>query len=113
MRSFAPAIALMLAGLATVAGAQSGDNIPQPPPGATRPIRTSPRSQPPPEPSEPEAEPEGEAYEPIEDPDAAIQVPRTSCHGKEIRRIVVVGARRVDPEDVRATMKLRRGDTCT
>jgi len=52
-------------------------------------------------------------YQPVEDPDAAIQVPRTSCHGKEIRRIVVVGARRVDPEDVKATMKLRRGDTCT
>jgi outer membrane protein insertion porin family len=62
-----------------------------------------------------EADPdgEGEDYEPVEDPDAAIQVPRTSCHGKEIRRISVIGARRVDPEDVRATMKLRRGDTCT
>ena len=114
MRPSAPAIALMLAGLASVAGAQSGDNIPEPPPPATRPVRTSPQPQQPPEPISREGDPEGEGdpYEPVEDPDAAIQVPRTSCHGKEIRRIVVVGARRVDPEDVRATMKLRRGSTC-
>ena len=105
----------MLAGLASVAGAQSGDNMPEPPPPATRPIRTSPQPQPALEPIAREGDPEGEAdpYEPVEDPNAAIQVPRTSCHGKEIRRIVVVGARRVDPEDVRATMKLRRGSTCT
>ena len=114
MRPSAPAIALMLAGLASVAGAQSGDNIPEPPPPAMRPVRTSPQPQRPPEPISREGDPEGEGdpYEPVEDPNAAIQVPRTSCHGKEIRRIVVVGARRVDPEDVRATMKLRRGSTC-
>lgn len=115
MRLSAPAIALMLAGLASVAGAQSGVNLPEPPPPATRPIRTSPEPQRPPEPIARETEPEGEGgdYEPVEDAEAGIQVPRTSCHGKEIRRIVVVGARRVDPDDVRATMKLRRGDTCT
>jgi outer membrane protein insertion porin family len=88
--------------------------MPEPPPPATRPVRTSPQPQQPPGPiTREEAEAEGDPYEPVEDANAAIQVPRTSCHGKEIRRIVVVGARRVDPEDVRATMKLRRGSTCT
>jgi outer membrane protein insertion porin family len=112
MRLSAPAIALMLAGLASAAGAQSGDNIPEPPPPSTRPIRTSPQPQQPPEPITREAE-AAEEYEPVEDAEVGIQVPKTSCHDKEIRRIVVVGARRVDPDDVRATMKLRRGDTCT
>ncbi|MGB9341630.1 MAG: POTRA domain-containing protein, partial [Polyangiales bacterium] len=89
--------------------------MPEPPPPATRPVRTSPEPQRPP-PSfgqEPDAGDEGEDYEPVEDPNAAIRVPRTSCHGKEIRRIVVIGARRVDPDDVRVTMKLRKGSTCT
>ena len=114
MRLSAPAIALILAGLASEAGAQSGDSIPEPPPPMTRPIRTSPQPQRPPEPISPESDPdaEGDNYEPVEDANTAIRVPRTSCHGKEIRRIVVIGARRVDPEDVRATMKLRRGSTC-
>ena len=113
MRLSAPAIALTLAGLASVAGAQSGDNIPEPPPPATRPVRTSPQPRRPPDPLPSEPEEDGDDYEPVEDPNAAIQVPRTSCHGKQIRRIAVIGARRVDPDDVRATMKLRRGDTCT
>jgi outer membrane protein insertion porin family len=105
----------MLAGLASAAGAQSGDNMPEPPPPATRPIRTSPQPQMAPGPIAREGDAEGgdDPYEPVEDPNAAIKVPRTSCHSKEIRRVVVVGARRVDPEDVRATMKLRRGSTCT
>jgi len=112
MRFPAPAIALTLvAGLASVAGAQSEDNIPEPPPPATRPLRTSPEPPRPPTPL-PEEEP-AEPYDPVEDPDDAIQVPRTSCHGKVIRRIVVVGARRVDPDDVRATMKLSRNKICT
>ncbi|MGB8329983.1 MAG: outer membrane protein assembly factor BamA, partial [Polyangiales bacterium] len=98
-----------------MAGAQSGDNIPEPPPPVTRPVRTSPAPQRAPEPITREGDPDaaGGDYQPVEDPDAAIQVPRTSCHGKEIRRIVVVGARRVDPDDAKATMKLRTGDTCT
>jgi outer membrane protein insertion porin family len=89
--------------------------MPEPSVPVMRPVRTSPQPQPPPEPIGREADPEGEGedYEPVEDPNAAIQVPRTSCHGKEIRRIVVIGARRVDPDDVRVTMKLRRGSTCT
>ncbi|MGB5812547.1 MAG: outer membrane protein assembly factor BamA [Polyangiales bacterium] len=111
MRLSAPAIALTLAaGLASAAGAQSGENMPEPPPPATRPVRTSPKPTPPPKPL-PEEEP-AEDYEPVEDADLAIEVPRTSCHGKMIRRVVVVGARRVDPEDVRATMKLGRGKVC-
>jgi outer membrane protein insertion porin family len=116
MRPSAHAIALMLAaGLASVAGAQSGDNMQEPPPPMMRPVRTSPQPQRPPEPipSEGVLGGEGDAYEPVQDPNAAIHVPRTSCHDKEIRRVVVVGARRVDPDDVRATMKLRRGSTCT
>ncbi|MDH3201932.1 MAG: outer membrane protein assembly factor BamA [Myxococcales bacterium] len=113
MRLSAHAIALtVVAGLASMAGAQSQDNIPEPPPPATRPVRTSPRPSRPPAPP-PDAGPEAEDYEPVEDPDAAIQVPRTSCHGKNIRRVAVVGARRVDPDDVRATMKLGRGKVCT
>ncbi|RLB42156.1 MAG: outer membrane protein assembly factor BamA [Deltaproteobacteria bacterium] len=115
MRPFATAIALMLAGLASVAGAQSEENMPEPSAPAMLPVRMSPQPKPPPQPIGEEADPEGEGddYEPVEDPNAGIQVPRTSCHGKEIRRVVVVGARRVDPDDVRATMKLRRGSTCT
>jgi outer membrane protein insertion porin family len=98
-----------------VAGAQSEENMPEPSAPAMLPVRRSPQPQPPPQPIGEEADPEGEGddYEPVEDPNAGIQVPRTSCHGKEIRRVVVVGARRVDPDDVRATMKLRRGSTCT
>jgi outer membrane protein insertion porin family len=110
----------MLAGLASVAGAQSEENMPNPPGGQTRPVRTSPAPQRPPEPLTGDGSlgngsfgGDGDPYEPVEDPQTGIEVPRTSCHGKEIRRIVVIGARRVDPEDVRATMKLRRGSTCT
>ncbi len=113
MRASASAIALTLAGLASVAGAQSEENMPSPQPSAGRPVRTSPQPQRPPEPIPAEPDTEGEDYEPVEDPNAAIRVPRTSCHGKEIRRIAVIGARRVDPDDVRVTMKLRRGSICT
>ena len=105
----------MLAGLASVAGAQSEENMPEPQAPAMLPVRASPQPQRPPDPIGEEADPDGEGddYKPVEDPNAGIRVPRTSCHDKEIRRVVVVGARRVDPDDVRATMKLRRGSTCT
>ncbi len=39
-------------------------------------------------------------------------VPRTVCHGRILRRIDVVGVRRVDPDDVRAIAGLRRGRPC-
>lgn len=57
-----------------------------------------------------EEEVEENPYEPeVEAP----TVPRTLCHGRMIRDIEVDGARRVDPDDVRATMRLRRGLPCT
>ena len=111
MRLSAPAIALTLAGLASVAGAQSEENMPVTPSSEGVPVRSSPEPAPPPDPI-PAEDPEGDGYAPVEDTDSAVRVPKTSCHGKEIRRIVVVGARRVDPDDVKATMKLRKGDTC-
>ncbi len=52
------------------------------------------------------------ATEPYQ-PRSAPSVPKTACDGKTIRRIVVRGARRVDPDDVIATMKLHRGVPCT
>ena len=117
MRFFAPAIALTVAGLASMAGAQSETNLPSPPPPETRPIRSGPAPPKPPEPVPEEedasTEEDAELYTPAEDAEPSIQVPRTSCHGKEIKGIRVVGARRVDPDDVRATMKLGRGDICT
>ncbi len=105
MRSVALAIAALtlVAGLASVAGAQA--NILEP-----RSNRQPRQSEPLPD-SEPLPEPD--PYEQVEDPDADVDVPKTSCHDKTIRRVVVVGARRVDPDDVRATMRLKKGDTCT
>ena len=46
-------------------------------------------------------------------PPAGILVPRTVCHGRELRRVEVEGVRRVAPEDVRAVMGLRRGVPCS
>ncbi|HJL26090.1 MAG TPA: outer membrane protein assembly factor BamA [Polyangiaceae bacterium LLY-WYZ-15_(1-7)] len=60
--------------------------------------------------AEPEPPPAGDPYAPQTQ---RPRVPRTLCHGRMIRRIRVEGARRVDPEDVRATMRLRRGLPCT
>ena len=45
-------------------------------------------------------------------PEVVVNVPHTICEGKTITAITVSGARRVDPDDVRATMKLHRGSTC-
>lgn len=58
----------------------------------------------------PPPEPELETYTPQE---TAPQVPGTLCQGRRIRDIRVEGARRVDPDDVRATMRLRRELPCT
>lgn len=52
----------------------------------------------------------GDPYEPNEE---ASPVPRTGCHGRRIERIRVQGSRRVDADDVRATMRLRQGLRCT
>lgn len=45
--------------------------------------------------------------------DAGPTAPRTLCHGRMIREVRVEGARRVDADDVRATMRSRRGLPCT
>ncbi len=113
MRFLATAIALTVAGLASMAGAQSPANSPAPEVSPQRTIRRSPAPPPAPEPipsTEGEAA-EDDDYVPRTEP-SNPQTPLTSCHGKIIRRIDVVGARRVDPDDVRATMKQRRGDEC-
>src|SRR5690606_28018039 len=52
-------------------------------------------------------------YEPEEDPDAGVFVPTTLCQGRNIRKITVEGARRVEDDDVLATMSLRVGVPCT
>ncbi len=53
---------------------------------------------------------EDEPYEPAT---AGPRTPHTICHGRMIRRIRVVGSRRVEADDIRATMRLRRGLPCT
>lgn len=62
-----------------------------------------------------ETEPEEptDPYAPEEDPEAGISVPRTICHGRTIRRLRVEGARRVEEDDVLASMSLRPGVPCT
>lgn len=114
MRFLATAIALTVAGLASMAGAQSPVNVPAPEVSPQRTIRRSPAPPAPPEPisSAEGEEGEEEEYVPSSEP-SSPQTPLTSCHGKIIRAIDVVGARRVDPDDVRATMKQKRGDECT
>ena len=52
----------------------------------------------------------GERYEPQ---DQGPQTPRTLCHGRRIREIRVEGARRVEEDDIQATMQLRRSIPCT
>lgn len=53
----------------------------------------------------------GDPYE--DDQDARPEQPRTICHGRMIREVRVEGARRVEADDVRASMRLRRGLPCT
>ncbi len=52
-------------------------------------------------------------YEAEEDPEEGITLPRTICHGRTIRRLRVEGARRVEEDDVLASMSLRAGVPCT
>ena len=54
---------------------------------------------------------EGEAYEPATEPSPPAL--RTTCHGRMISRINVEGTHRVEADDVRATLRLRRGLPCT
>jgi len=63
-----------------------------------------------------EATEEGEGFygDPYEDDqDQGPEQPRTICHGRMIREVRVEGARRVEADDVRASMRLRRGLPCT
>ena len=59
-----------------------------------------------------EPEEEEEAYEPVEDEEEGLDVPRTLCHGRRVRRIRIRGNRRVSDDDVTATIRLRPGSTC-
>ncbi|MDQ3032570.1 MAG: outer membrane protein assembly factor BamA [Myxococcota bacterium] len=52
-------------------------------------------------------------YEPATDESAAVGVPRTLCHGRRIRRVRVLGNRRVGDEDVLASVRSRAGQICT
>lgn len=59
-------------------------------------------------------DPEGFYGDPYEDDqDQGPEQPRTICHGRMIREVRVEGARRVEADDVRASMRLRRGLPCT
>ncbi len=93
MRRLGPAIVLLVGGLAATASAQDP------------PAEPDEEAQP--------AEPPQNPYEPSTEPSTSIQLPQTLCQGRKIRRVKVKGTRRVDQDDVRATMKLKRGDTCT
>ncbi|UJR79150.1 outer membrane protein assembly factor BamA [Sandaracinus amylolyticus] len=61
---------------------------------------------------EEEAE-EEEEYEPVEDAETGVGVPRTLCHGRRIRRVRVLGNRRVGDDDVLASVRSRAGNVCT
>lgn len=64
--------------------------------------------------AEDEEAPEDEdEYEPVEDAELAVGVPRTLCHGRRIRRVRVLGNRRVGDEDVLASIRSRAGNVCT
>jgi outer membrane protein insertion porin family len=54
-----------------------------------------------------------EPYAPTTEPPTVQRTPRTLCHGRRVRRIAVKGARRVDEDDIRATLNLRQGVVCT
>lgn len=55
-------------------------------------------------------EPE-EMYEPAEAP--TTRAPRTVCQGRRVKEIRVEGVRRVTDDDIRATIRLRKGQPCT
>ncbi len=57
--------------------------------------------------------PSGTIYEGVDDPSVGVHVPTTICEGARIRRIRILGNRRVADEDVLAGIRLRAGRTCT
>jgi outer membrane protein insertion porin family len=66
-----------------------------------------------PDADDPDAEEPEEEYEPVEDEQQGVGVPRTLCHGRRIRRVRVLGNRRVGDEDVLAQVRSRAGQVCT
>jgi outer membrane protein insertion porin family len=60
-----------------------------------------------------EAGEDEDEYEPVEEEEEGLNVPRTLCHGRRIRRIRVRGNRRVSDDDVMSTIRLRAGASCT
>ncbi|MEM9071795.1 MAG: outer membrane protein assembly factor BamA, partial [Myxococcota bacterium] len=62
---------------------------------------------------EEEGEPADLEPSPYEPETEAPRTPQTLCHGRMIRNIRVDGSRRVEPDDIRATMRLRRSLPCT
>jgi outer membrane protein insertion porin family len=65
------------------------------------------------EPASAAPEGEGEGELPARAAGPTISVPRTVCEGKRIKAIEVTGNGRVSADDVRASMKLKQGMTCT
>lgn len=61
------------------------------------------------EPSEP---PPRRAYRGFDDDEPAVRLPRTSCEGRRIGRIRVLGNRRVADEDILASVRQRAGRIC-
>jgi outer membrane protein insertion porin family len=61
-----------------------------------------------------ETDPEDdEEYEPVEDAEVGVGVPRTICHGRRVRRVRVLGNRRVGDEDVLSQIRSRAGRVCS
>lgn len=86
----------------------------QPPMGPT-PRGPTPQRGPQQEPDEEMPSPGDEEFDPYEtdqEPPEAARTPRTECQGRQIRTIEVRGAQRVDPADIKATLGLRKGETC-
>jgi outer membrane protein insertion porin family len=78
----------------------------EPEPGPAAPEPAAPGTEP-----APEAEGEGEL--PARAAGPTISVPRTVCEGKRVKAVDVTGNGRVSGDDVRASMKLKKGMTCT
>ncbi len=54
-----------------------------------------------------------ETYEPVEDEAVGVGVPTTICQGRRIRRLRVLGNRRVGDDDILASVRARAGRVCT
>jgi outer membrane protein insertion porin family len=91
---------------------------PPPPPEPEPEAQLEPQAAPtvePSAPSEPTPEPAeaGEGELPARASGPSVAVPRTVCEGRRIRAIEVSGNGRVSGDDVRASLKLKAGMSCT